>query len=260
MRFGMPLLLVLMMVASGCKKEGCTDPLSGNFDPDAKVDDGSCTYAPASLSLAVTHKVGNQPFAFNTTFQDANGRNYQFRTARFHLSSPELQSHSGSSPIDKYLQITGAATSYDLGEVPVGEYHGFSFDVGVDSVMNHGDPTLLPIAHPLSILNNNQDHWSWNSGYVFLKIEGFVDTTSTMTGPIDKFFFYHIALDQLLTPVNLAQNFTISSGDQQVLSLNIDWEKALAGVDLTRQSTQTSDNLPLAEQIMANFVTGISIE
>jgi hypothetical protein len=91
MRFGFPMLLLMLLIAaSGCKKEGCTDPLSDNFDPDAKVDDGSCAYSPATLSLEVTHKVGNQPFAFYSPFQDANGRNYLFRVARFHLSSREI--------------------------------------------------------------------------------------------------------------------------------------------------------------------------
>ena len=261
MRFGFPMLLLMLLIAaSGCKKEGCTDPLSDNFDPDAKVDDGSCAYSPATLSLEVTHKVGNQPFAFYSPFQDANGRNYLFRVARFHLSSPELTGHSGNTAVEKYLQISGTTTTYSLGEVPVGEYHGLSFDVGVDSAMNHGDPTLLPIEHPLSILNNNQDHWSWSGGYVFLKIEGLVDSTATMNGQINKFFFYHIALDQMLTRVDLHHDFTIGSGDQAVLSLTIDWEKALAGVDLTRQTTQANDNLPLAQQIMANFITGITIE
>lgn len=41
------LTIALLMVASilgGCKKEGCTDPDSKNFDDSAKKDDGSCQY------------------------------------------------------------------------------------------------------------------------------------------------------------------------------------------------------------------------
>ncbi|MCB0704564.1 MAG: hypothetical protein KDC34_04615 [Saprospiraceae bacterium] len=28
---------------SSCQKEGCTDPMSDNYNPDAKKDDGTCT-------------------------------------------------------------------------------------------------------------------------------------------------------------------------------------------------------------------------
>lgn len=254
------LIALTLLSLAGCKKEGCTDPLSTNFDPEAKVDDGSCTYTASTLTLQVTHKVGNAPFAFNTPYQDADGRSYQFRTARFHVSSPRLLSSAGGSPIDTYVQVTGSQSTYNLGEVAPGAYQGLSFDVGVDSATNHGDPTLFPAAHPLSIFNSNQDHWSWNSGYVFLKIEGYVDTTATMNGPMNKFFFFHMATDPLLTGVTLTRDFSIPSGTGHTFSIVIDWEKALAGVDLQRQSTQTSDNFPLAQQMMQNFVTGITID
>lgn len=32
----------VMMLSSGCAVEGCTDPMSDNFDPEATEDDGTC--------------------------------------------------------------------------------------------------------------------------------------------------------------------------------------------------------------------------
>ncbi len=40
--FGLAFLLLLGMSSTGCKKEGCTNPKSDNYNPDAKADDGSC--------------------------------------------------------------------------------------------------------------------------------------------------------------------------------------------------------------------------
>ena len=48
------LLLTMSVILPACKKEGCTDPTAFNFDPNAKVDDGSCVYEgctdPAALN------------------------------------------------------------------------------------------------------------------------------------------------------------------------------------------------------------------
>lgn len=55
--------LVLLMI-TGCKqKEGCTDPTATNYDPEAKKDDGSCTYAPPNYDLTKLNaiKVSSAP-------------------------------------------------------------------------------------------------------------------------------------------------------------------------------------------------------
>lgn len=35
---------ITMLVITGCKKEGCTDPVATNYDSKAKKNDGSCVY------------------------------------------------------------------------------------------------------------------------------------------------------------------------------------------------------------------------
>ena len=51
----LPLLLVLLV--SSCKKEeGCTDPTAINYNADAEKDDGSCTYtAGCTDATAINH-------------------------------------------------------------------------------------------------------------------------------------------------------------------------------------------------------------
>lgn len=42
------LATVSVVLVTSCRKSGCTDPASLNYDPNAKVDDGSCVYETES--------------------------------------------------------------------------------------------------------------------------------------------------------------------------------------------------------------------
>ena len=59
-RFSLVLALVLsVFLQVGCKKKGCTDPASLNYDPDAQVSDNSCTY-PEGNGDVTLRQVGQQ--------------------------------------------------------------------------------------------------------------------------------------------------------------------------------------------------------
>ncbi len=45
----MVILFAVLLVNTGCKKEGCTDPDSINYDSEAKKDDGSCEYIASAV-------------------------------------------------------------------------------------------------------------------------------------------------------------------------------------------------------------------
>lgn len=38
-------LLAILVCFQSCESEGCTDPNGENYDPEAEVDDGTCTFA-----------------------------------------------------------------------------------------------------------------------------------------------------------------------------------------------------------------------
>ncbi len=256
------MLTLLLSMATGCKREGCTNPNSSNYDPKARVDDGSCILPPPSMLIHFTHVVGNQPFSTATVYQDSSGRSFQFQTARFYISNAALLTSTGSVALDPYQHVDAASPdiSYTFGSIAPGNYTGLRFDIGVDSVTNHSDPTLFPTGHPLSpTAAVTHDHWTWNVGYVFLKIEGVADTSASMNGNLTREFTMHIATDPLLTEVRLNKAITIGDVPSFVLEMKVDWLKALSGYNFQR-STHTTDNMPVALRAMNNFATGITIQ
>ncbi len=245
---------------TGCKQEGCMDPLSINYDPDAKKDDGSCEYAAPTVALHVHHKVGTQAFSTATTYTHSSGRQYKFTTARFYVSGIELETATGHAHGEEYAQIVAPSSDYDLGEFEAGTYTGLNFNLGIDSASNHADPTSFDATHPLSASSTTFDHWSWNSGYIFIKIEGVADTSATMTGTVDGPFEIHIGGDSFLRALSYAKSFEVPITGAFELGIDIDWAKALDGVDLRNATTHTMDNMPLAQQVLANMLTAITLE
>jgi hypothetical protein len=259
-----PLLLLAWSILwlPGCKKkEGCTDPSSSNYDPDAKVDDGSCLYEASDFKVNVNHVVGTLPYSTGTVYTHADGRQYRLTMARFYFSHPSLNTASGHVHLQEYSHIVAGTSSYELGEVEPDAYISLEFNVGVDSFANHADPTAFSDDHALSASSPTFDHWSWNTGYFFLRIEGVADTSAAMTGTVDGPFEMHIGADDLLGSVTLSREMIIVSGQNYALNVKVDWAKALTGVDLRNATTHTMDNMPLAIQVMDNFVqTAITVE
>jgi hypothetical protein len=70
--------------------------------------------------------------------------------------------------------------------------------LGVDSSLNHLDPSAFPNDSPLNISNAGPMHWGWNPGYIFMNVEGKVDTIPDGITNTDLSFSFHIGTDPYL--------------------------------------------------------------
>lgn len=95
----------LLFVLTGCKKEGCTDPLADNYNEKSKTDDGSCEY---SYSIPTTY-----------VFTDTDGNNtvsFSGQTARMDMLSEMvtyLKSANGSNASPATLDAATLLSMYD---------------------------------------------------------------------------------------------------------------------------------------------------
>jgi hypothetical protein len=263
-------ILLLLMSAfiftvSGCKKEGCTDPTSSNYDPDAKTDDGTCEYPTiGELHFHFHPSLGTSAFAFDTEVTNADGRKIKFSTARFYISNFRLMSTGGGelSVPDEYFQINATTADYHLSEeVPVGSYDGIMFDVGVDPTANLSDPSAWPAGHALSSQSSTFDHWSWNTGYRFIVLEGFVDTTAAMSATADVYFEYHLGLERSRREISISHPFTVTHDTEAEVHMGVDYLEFLADLDLTTDiMTHTMDDSLTAARIANRAAAAITAE
>jgi len=231
-------------------------------------DEPSPAAATQKLTLRLTPTIGQDTLKFNSSFTTESNVRYTLSSFRYYMSNIRLVKSDGSEQaIDgKVFLVNPSTPDYSLGDIPVGEYKGIRFSVGVDNVTNHLDPTKYPISHPLAIQSPNI-HWSWNSGYIFLMMEGSCDTTALNTdkltfGQYSHGMFFHIGMDPLLRTVELNNSpFTIAGSEPKVLNIHSDINELFTGIDLkTENTSHTMGSMPLATRFANNISNMFTIK
>jgi hypothetical protein len=158
----------------------------------------------------------------------------------------------------KVMDIISKDVSFTL---PEGEYKEIGFTLGLNSALNSTQPGDYSTNHPLGTDNGN--YWIMNSSYVFTKLEGVVDTTSAGTGAFTRSFLYHLGTNDFASSANFTKSFTIAKDQTNTINVNMDVLTMFNGafpIDMRSEvTTNTTDNLPLAQKFKNNFIQSIGI-
>jgi hypothetical protein len=140
------------------------------------------------------------------------------------------------------------------------DFQNLSANIGVESSVNHLDPSAFNNNCVLNIMNANDMHWGWSSGYIFVKIEGKVDTIPDGTPLFDHNIAYHVGLDDNVRSFSVSNvNWQKSADHFYQLPLKFDFEQFLIGEtesinvkdeDFTHSG---SSELLLTQKIANNF-------
>lgn len=250
------LLTALLAVAiTGCKKDK-----EDNLNPTPTVQ-------TQELSLVFKPVAGADDVDFASAHTTTSGQKFTLSTLRFYMSNIRLIKSDGAEyPLTgKYLLIDPTTSHFHLGGVPVGDYKGLKFSVGIDSATNHMDPTVYPSTNPLAEQTPSM-HWTWNSGYIFLMVEGSCDTTVSNTdtltlGQYSHSMYFHLGMDMLLRNVDLSNSaFTVTSGTDKYVYIQTDVNELFNGVDLkTENQSHTMGTMMLATKVADNIADMFSI-
>lgn len=251
-------LLLLGLVFAGC---------------DSSVDEGA-----TMITLNLQPTVDGTPLSSDANaVYTVNGAAMSFTSARVYLSEITLLGENGDEVIFEREplalpakdqgdnDITHTVTDrivlakhdlgmhdYMLGEAPPGEYAGIRYKVGIAGTTNRVDASQAPAGHPLAKQTDRNNHWNWNAGYQFLRIDGKVDTDAD--GAPDEVWEVHLGTANFLTDVRLPMDFELQDGDAVDLHVVIDYARLLQDVDLTdpdQRLCHTGDNLPVANKVGA---------
>lgn len=187
----------------------------------------------ASLNISFKATYGGKTLVLdqNNTYE-YRGKPVRFSKISFYLSDLAVLNEDGERALSEvqFVDLTKShaseasaksGTIIGFNKIPVGEYKGLKFGVGVAADLNRTMPSDYSINHPLGANNIGEYREVWNS-YIFAKIEGQFDIDEDGFDEDDIVFAYHTGMDELYTPIELDDFKTLKAGETSNINFELD--------------------------------------
>ncbi|MCC6185913.1 MAG: hypothetical protein IT256_02040 [Chitinophagaceae bacterium] len=195
------LMLFALLSLAACRKKPL--PVTANPTP---------TPVPEATTGTITFKINNVVGARPLVLGDSalyalpNGDSFMVHTFNYYLSNMVLTTEQGLQfvvPESYYLLRAGSPESlqFVITDVPFGNYKSIDFLIGVDSVRNFSGAQTGALDPQYGMI------WSWNTGYIMAKMEGY----SPQSGNPNKSISFHIAGFKGAYNVIQSQQFALPS-------------------------------------------------
>ena len=173
-------LLATFISFLACKKDSKT-----NTVPETPV-----TPTGGGLVVLVFHpKVDTATLIFNKKYVNKNTdtftvSKFNYFTSNINLFRSDNSSFTESNSYHLVRHSSGADYTYSLSNVPAATYTSMCLTIGFDSTRNVSGVQ----SGDLDPANSSDMYWSWNSGYIFMKLEG----SAPSSGASNKQYEFHI--------------------------------------------------------------------
>lgn len=248
-------------------------------------DDDATVGETTSVTINFLAKYGQEPFILLTDeFEYPDGKMIRFQEEfGLFISNIELIQAEGNDRRElreiEYLDFGANSSpafatqpySITIENVPVGEYKGIQFDLGVPAELNAENPTQFGASNPLS---NSSIYWAgWNS-YTFMRLDGCYDrdgmglgSTCNIANGDNSLFTFHTGGDDAFREMDaFIKDITLRTGETTVFDFEIDVEQIIArdgdlidfgaAPTLHTNNIDSADDLALINKLMDNVSNG----
>lgn len=178
---GVAALTLVAVLFTSCKKD---EEITGNGD----------------LVIEMDNRAGDESLVFGKNYVTANKDTVKFSLFNYFVSNFVLVKEDGSEyvvPKDECYflckQENTASRELTLKNVPAGNYKSIRFIIGVDSLKS-----IAPASERTGVLDPTGGaagmYWSWNAGYIFVKVEGTSPQAPLNSSTNEHTFQYHTGL------------------------------------------------------------------
>ena len=204
------LFCIILLAALSCSKE------------DSRMEN----IAPIHISFRLLHN--GHPLSVSDPYLNFSGETYMISKFKFYISNLKLISNVEAAEKESYhlVDFETPSSTEIVAELKKGIYSSIEFQVGVDSIRNVSGAQTGAL-DPL-----NGMFWTWNTGYIFAKLEGH---SSTSPAP-SQAFTYHIGGfktgENAIRKVNLGfpSNSPVNVGRTSSIVIDVDLAQWFDGV------------------------------
>ncbi len=233
-------------------------------------DDETPASQTGTVSLEFEQTVGAAPLTLNTqSYATPAGDQFKITTFRQYISNIKFTKTDGSTyavPESYYLVDAAVPASQGLAlkDIPAGDYKSLTFTVGVDSARN------VSGVQTGALDPNNAMFWTWNSGYIYTKLEGTSPQAPHPAGAAEGGLVFHIGgfkspnntIRTVTLPFPAGTNLLVRTDHAPEVHLNVDVMKMFTGPTTVRFAT-LSNTMGGANSVLVanNYAAGMfSIE
>lgn len=221
-----------------------------------------------SVFIILTNKVGAEVLDIaGGNYTNAAGNSFTVSKFKYYISNISFLKvdntvytvpANNNSSVGYYLVDEEKVNSkvIEIPDIPAGDYQSVSFIIGVDSLRNvSGDQSgALDLANGM--------FWDWNTGYIFLKMEGSSPQASPtdLTFHIGGFAYPSNTIRKVTLPLTV-ENITVRKNIPPEIHLFVDLNKMFSGVntiDFTTLSNSVGDSN--STKIADNYVNMFSVD
>lgn len=169
-----------------------------------------------TFTLEFENTVSGKPLVLNSqNYINAHGDSYTISTFKYYVSNVKLSKADGSSfniP-ESYILVDASKPSSSfvkMVDIPAGDYTGIAYTIGVDKERNLAGAQTGALDPALGMF------WTWNSGYIFVKLEG----KSPQSTAADNSLTFHIG--GIVEPNNTIRTFSTAFSSANPLRIRHD--------------------------------------
>lgn len=228
-----------------------------------KVEGEPCDPELAQLKVSVQPVFGGEILFLDSTYSTVEGYDVQFIELKFFAE--DMRGTSEQLKDASLFDYRVTETDLFTGEGTPADFPSLQGNLGVQSSINHSDPSAFPNESVLNISNSGGMHWGWNPGYIFMKVEAKVDTIPDGNPLFDHNVIFHIGQDANFQTLSFSNINWQQAGDLTYhFPLKLDMQAFLQNgtqtIDL--KTEYTSHTAPgqevLSLKVIENFKAAIS--
>ena len=126
-----------------------------------------------TVILTIDHKIGLDTCAAGIEGVNNLGNQFKINRIQYYMDEIILVHDGATSDTSTVLALVDGfdQTNLNLGSFTLDSIESIRFAIGVNSSLNHLDPTTYNPNHPLAPKSPSM-HWGWTAGYRFIAAEG----------------------------------------------------------------------------------------